>query len=82
MIHADEAAALIKVCDLLREIVERCLHAELLREELAAAIGPNGVTLATEPPELAAYGAAGALTGTALELLAGAGQMRFSKSQE
>ncbi len=45
-------------------------YAALLREELAAATGPHGVALATEPPGLAAYGAAAALTGTALELLA------------
>lgn len=45
-------------------------YAELLRDELGAAIGPHGVALAGTPPELAAYGAAGALTGTALELLA------------
>jgi CubicO group peptidase (beta-lactamase class C family) len=44
-------------------------YAELLRDELAAA-GVGRVELATAPPELAAYGAAGALTGTALELLA------------
>lgn len=44
-------------------------YAELLREELAAA-GVGRVELATAAPELAAYGAAAALTGTALELLA------------
>jgi CubicO group peptidase (beta-lactamase class C family) len=45
-------------------------YAELLRQELTAAIGPHGVALATEPPALAAYGAAGALTGSARDLLA------------
>lgn len=45
-------------------------YAELLREELAAAIGPHGIRLATAPRALAAYGAAGALTGTAQDLLA------------
>jgi CubicO group peptidase (beta-lactamase class C family) len=45
-------------------------YAELLRDELTAAIGAHGITLATTPPELAAYGAAGAITGSALELLA------------
>lgn len=45
-------------------------YAELLRGELTTAIGPHGVALATAPPGLAAFGAGGALTGTALELLA------------
>ncbi len=45
-------------------------YPQLLHEELEAAIGPHGVALAGEPPELAAYGAAAALTGTARELLA------------
>jgi D-alanyl-D-alanine carboxypeptidase len=45
-------------------------YAELLREELTRAIGPHGIRLATEPAGLAAFGAAGALTGTTQELLA------------
>lgn len=46
-------------------------YAGLLRDELVAALGAqHGVTLATTPSEVAAYGAAAALTGTALDLLA------------
>ena len=45
-------------------------YVELLRDELTAAVGEHNIVLATAPPELAAYGAAGALMGTALELLA------------
>ena len=45
-------------------------YAGLLRDELTAALGVHRIALATTPPELAAYGAAAALTGTALELVA------------
>jgi CubicO group peptidase (beta-lactamase class C family) len=45
-------------------------YAELLRSELDSAIGAHRIELATTPPEVAAYGAAAALTGTARELLA------------
>ena len=45
-------------------------YAELLRDELTAAIGPHGIALASAPCGLAAFGAAGALQGTARELLA------------
>lgn len=45
-------------------------YAELLRDELTDAMGSHGVMLGTAPAGLAAYGAAGALTGTARELLA------------
>jgi CubicO group peptidase (beta-lactamase class C family) len=45
-------------------------YAALLRDELTTAIGPHDVALATTPRGLAAFGAAGALQGTAAELLA------------
>jgi CubicO group peptidase (beta-lactamase class C family) len=45
-------------------------YADLLRDELTAAVGPHGIALALRPPQVVAYGAAGALAGTALELLA------------
>lgn len=45
-------------------------YAALLHDELAAELGVQGIALATAPPEVAAYGAAGAMSGTAMELLA------------
>lgn len=45
-------------------------YAKLLHDELTAELGAQGIALATAPPEVAAYGAAGAMTGTAMELLA------------
>ncbi len=45
-------------------------YAELLREELTLALGAHSIEPAMAPPAVTAYGAAGSLTGTALELLA------------
>ncbi|MEK8033905.1 serine hydrolase [Ideonella sp. DXS29W] len=59
----------VLVARLLQQVTGRP-YAQLLHEELTAAVGPHRVSIASSPPELAAYGAAGALTGTALDLLA------------
>jgi CubicO group peptidase (beta-lactamase class C family) len=45
-------------------------YAELLRDELTAELGSQGIALDSAPPEIATYGAAGAMSGTAMELLA------------